>query len=198
MPVDCTKALGFWTVGIQYLHLVQAVSNETHDQGNRHIVVTDDINNHNEYSEQTKWSDFNLVIPLLFNFYHGLEVILKGFRHANGVAGSHSHSLSNLLTDFKANNPGNDLIPLFEKYILQPNLPTILSEFCTESGITIDDYYQALKYPQSTRGDQYHHHPLKYRESEGAAFFSELRDDIQKLREKMVSLGRNLCQNITT
>lgn len=193
MPIDCTKALGFWNVGIQYLHLVQSVSNETHYQGNTHTVISENVLSYNEYVEETKWSDFNLVIPLLFNFYHGLEVILKGFRYANGVTGGHSHRLSNLLTDFETHNPGNDLIPLFEKYILQPNLPTILADFCSSSGISIDDYYQALKYPESTRGVQYNHHPLKYSESGGASFFAELRDDIKTLREKTVELGRTIC-----
>ena len=76
---NCDKALGFWRVGIQYLHLVQAVSNETHRQGNAHLVMSDETITTGKYMEETKWSDHNLVIPLLFNFYHGLETILKGF-----------------------------------------------------------------------------------------------------------------------
>lgn len=114
MPSDCTKALGFWTVGIQYLHLVQAVSNETHRQGNAHTVISDIPLAESEYAEQTKWSDHNLVISLLFNFYHGLEVILKGFRIAIGMSGRHSHKLSVLLTEFKTQYPGDALIPLLE------------------------------------------------------------------------------------
>ncbi len=197
MPTNnCTEALGFWTIGIQYLHLVQAVSNETHQQGNTHVVISDDNICVNEYQEQTKWSDHNLVIPLLFNFYHGLETILKGFCLAKRIAGRHTHKLSDLLTEFKTNYPGSDLIPLFEKYIVQANFPAILADFCTTSGITMDDYYQALKYPVSTRGQQYQHHPLKYRESEGSAFFCELRDDIAEIRAKTVSLGRSECPGI--
>jgi len=196
MPANCTEALGFWTIGIQYLHLVQAVSNETHQQGNTHVVVSDDNICVNEYQEQTKWSDHNLVIPLLFNFYHGLETILKGFRVAKGVTGHPTHKLTGLLTEFKTNYPRSELIPLFEKYIIQANLPTILAHFCTTSCITMDDYYQALKYPISTSGQEYHHHPLKYRESEGAAFFSELRDAIADIRSKTVTLGRSICPSV--
>jgi hypothetical protein len=190
---DCAKALDFWTVGIEYLHLVQAVSNETHNQGNAHVVISETPLTESEYAEQTKWSDHNLVMPLLFNFYHGLEVILKGFRLASGLGGRHSHKLSDLLTEFKTQYPEDDLIPLLEKYILQTNLPPILSEFCTTSGITIDDYYQTLKYPESTQGVQYEHHPLKYRAEEGAMFFAELRDDIEKIRRKTVSLSGSVC-----
>ena len=193
MPDDWTKALGFWTVGIQYLHLVQNVSNETHHQGNLHFVIIDDILTESEYAEQTKWSDHNLVIPLLFNFYHGLEVILKGFSFSSGLAMCYSHKLSDLLRNFKSQYPSNDLIPLLEKYILQNHLPIILLEFCTTSRITIDDYYQSLKYPESTRGLRYDHHPLKYRAEEGASFFAELRDDIEAIRKKTVRLGRSLC-----
>lgn len=196
MSTSCTKALGFWTIGIQYLHLVQAVSNETHRQGNIHIVIASDTICESGYSDQTKWSDHNFVIPLLFNFYHGLETILKGFRSAKRVSGRPTHKLTVLFAEFKRHYPSADLIPLFEKYIIQANLPVILAEFISTSGITIDDYYQSLKYPVSTGGQHFQHHPLKYRDSEGATFFSELRDDIAEIRTKTVSLGRSECPNI--
>ena len=193
MPGDCAKALGFWTVGIQYLHLVQSISNETHQQGNAHFVVSNTEITATAYAEATKWSDHNLVIPLLFNFYHGLEVILKGYIHANESGAIHSHKLSELLITFKSYHPCSPLYALFEKYIIQTKLPAILAEFCSTSSITIDEYYQALKYPESTRGNQYHHHPLKNREAEGANFFAELRDDIERIRIESVASGRIIC-----
>jgi hypothetical protein len=131
MPVYCIKASSFWTVGIQYLHLVQSVSNETHRQGNAHIITSDTEITATAYAEATKWSDHNLVIPLLFNFYHGLEALLKGFLHAKGVPVINSHKFSDLLSSFKSNYPCNPLTALFEKYIIQNLLPIILADFCT-------------------------------------------------------------------
>jgi len=40
MASNCEKSLGFWTIGIQYLHLVSAVSNEIINQDNAHCIVS--------------------------------------------------------------------------------------------------------------------------------------------------------------
>lgn len=192
---NCDKALGFWRVGIQYLHLVQAVSNETHRQGNAHFFMSNDKITTDKYMEETKWSDHNLVIPLLFNFYHGLETILKGFLCAKTPQVKPSHRLSQLLASFKADFQDSSLIPYFEKYIDKDKLPNILLEFCRKSNISIDDYYQALKYSEGTSGNQYQHYPLKYQGQYGIQFFVDLRNDIERIRRESVSLGRKMCPN---
>jgi hypothetical protein len=82
---------------------------------------------------------------------------------------------------------------LFGKYINSEQLPLILDDFCRTSSITIDDYYQALKYAEGTRGNLFKHHPLKYKGEDGVNFFIELSDDIEKMRRESVSLGNKLC-----
>lgn len=194
---NCTKASQFWQVGDNYLHLVQAVLDKNNEQGNAlGVTKQGSIPDEQELAEGTLWSDFNVAIPLLFNFFHGLEVILKGFRLVKGLDGRRSHKLSDLLSDFKSQYSGEDLIPLFEKYIVKENLPSILREFCATSEITIDEYYQALKYPESMKEKQYQHNTLMYKGSKGAAFFGELNNDIGKIRKKTLSLGRNICPGI--
>jgi hypothetical protein len=192
---SCDKALGFWVVGIQYLHLVQAVSSEIHRQGNTHIIMSDETITTDEYMEKTKWSDHNLVIPLLFNFFHGLETLLKGFLCANRIQVKKSHKLSELLISFKNEFYYSSLIPYFEKYIDKDKLPNILSEFCNKSNIGIDEYYQALKYSEGISGNQYQHYPLKYQGQKGVQFFDDLRKDIEKIRQGSISLGRKICQH---
>ena len=192
---NCDKALGFWKAGIEYLHLVQAVSNETHRQGNVHMVISDEKISAEKYMDKTKWSDQNLVIPLLFNFYHGLEVLLKGFLCTTKIQIKASHRLSWLLSSFKAEFQNSNLIPYFEKYIDKNKLPDILLEFCSKSNVSIDDYYQALKYSEGTSGNQYQHHPLKYQGQKGVQFFADLRNDIEKIRRESVTLGRKICPN---
>lgn len=195
MNNNCDRALGFWTVGIQYLHLVQTVAAETAKQGNSWIVISDAPNSTEKYDEKTTWSDHNLIIPLLFNFYHGLEVVLKGFLTAKGVSFRNSHKLSELLQDFNNHIPSNSLSVIFDKYINQQNLPSILKKYCAKSGISIDDYYQSLKYPESTRGNVFQHYPLKYKGEDGVQFFNDLINDIEIVRKDSVALGRNICPN---
>ena len=204
---NCDKALGFWKIGINYLHLVEAVSNETYRQGNNFVATWDvDMDERDstdegerasikEFRNQTKWSDFNLAIPLLFNFYHGLELLLKGFICAKDIQIEPSHKLSKLLLDFQNNFQNCELTPYFEKYIEQNKLPSVLSEFCSTSDISIDDYYQALKYPEGTSGSHFQHHPLQYRGQKGSQFFQDLGNDIEKIRKKSITLGREIYPN---
>jgi hypothetical protein len=186
------KALAFWTIGIQYLHLVQAVSNEICQSENIHILISDEPISIEQYDEKTKWSDHALILPLLFNFYHGLEVLLKGFLSTRGLPLEKSHKLSELLKKFKDEYPTSNLIPFFEKYIEQAYLPSILSDFCNSSNITIDEYYQALKYGEATSGRQYQHLPLKYKDKEGVSFFSDLKNDIELIRKESVNLEKQM------
>ena len=191
---ECAQALGFWTVGIQYLHMVEVVTRETIKQGNPFVVVSDGKLSLEEYAKQTNWSDHQLVIPLLFDFYHGIEVLLKGFLIATGFSPENRHNLSELLDTFESKFPSYALCTRFRKYIVTEYLPEPLAAFCSHSDVTIDDYYQALKYPVSTNGAMFHHSPLKYHGSTGLSFFEGLVSDIADIRKEAVSLGRSICQ----
>ena len=189
---NCHEALGYWTIGIQYLHLVEAVISETVSQRNAHFILSDDEIGWDQYARKTKWSDFRLVIPVLFDFYHGLEIVLKGFLVAAGVPPTTEHKLSRLVAAFEDKFPNSVIAETVKKYIEQDQLPDMLASFCATSGITIDDYYQALKYPQSARGNVYNHYPLKYRGQEGVLFFEELAKDIKEVVKQIVTLGRSI------
>lgn len=71
-------ALSFWSVSLQYLMLVENVSKETTSQGNT-WVMTSALGHisEEEYEEGTRWSDHTIIIPLLFNLYHGIESALE-------------------------------------------------------------------------------------------------------------------------
>lgn len=192
----CQEALGYWTTGLQYLHLVEHVIYETIAQRNAHVVISDKEISLEQYKLDTKWSDHNLVIPVLFNFYHGIEVVLKGFLVVTGASFKPNHKLSQLVAAFEEQNPGHVIGSMARKYIVQNQLPEVLASFCKTSGITIDDYYQALKYPQSTRGHEYKHYQLKYRGEEGMSFFVDLAKDIREVRPEIVTLGRSICPSL--
>jgi len=72
---------------------------------------------------------------------------------------------------------------------------TSVKFFCDSSSITIDEYYQSLKYAESTSGNEFHHRPLKYTGEEGAEFYSKLAHDIDHILKESVSLSSKLCEN---
>ena len=55
------------------------------------------------YDFETRWNDSNIGIPLLFNFYHGMELIMKGILSEEGVAFPKVHSLDDLVSELKEN-----------------------------------------------------------------------------------------------
>lgn len=85
---------------------------------------------------------------------------------------------------------------MIKKYVLQDQLPELLSEFCKTSGVTIDDYYQALKYPEGTKGKVYSHFPLKYQGKSGLQFFEILKIDLKKLVKEAVKLSWSICPEV--
>jgi hypothetical protein len=48
-------------------------------QGNKTMIFMDgDLSEEDsdlEFNEGTKWNDLNIGIPILFNFFHGIELI---------------------------------------------------------------------------------------------------------------------------
>jgi len=183
------RALGFWTIAIQYLDLSEKTSKKIHESGNEWIVVSRGSNwekQDAEYKERTAWSDHNLGIPVIFNFYHGLELTLKGIIIAKGID-MKNHKLNALLDAVDEINYTDKIVSLIRPYVFDEFLPTILKEFLQESNISISNWYQALKYPESNKGEIYNHHSLKYREKDGANFFKKLSEDIHEIRLELVS-----------
>jgi len=182
-------------IGLQYFHLVKNCIDETIKVENNWVIVTD--NEHNidweQYDIDTKWSDFNIVIPIIFDYYHGIEVVMKGFLLANNPCISNTkHKLSGLLSEFIKLYPNNLLGNIFQRYIEKSKMPELLNDFCSSSQIDIDEYYQALKYPNSTYNRIYDHYSLMYKGKNGKAFFIDLRNDINDIMNQIIILGKNL------
>ncbi|MDQ7075608.1 MAG: hypothetical protein Q9O24_10765 [Gammaproteobacteria bacterium] len=75
---EYVTAISFLTISLQFFSLVQNSLQEIILSKNEWIVVSDDEATIEEYEKKTAWSDHQVIIPVLFNFYHGLELFLKG------------------------------------------------------------------------------------------------------------------------
>ncbi|MEX0906090.1 MAG: hypothetical protein WD604_09780 [Balneolaceae bacterium] len=190
MKKKYNRAIDFLKVGIQYLSIVELSSNKTYQQGNTNYYISSDPISAEKLEEETNWSDFNLVLPLLFNFYHGLEVLLKGFICLQENSIAKTHRLGELLAIFNKFYPNSKLIHLFEKYIHSEKLPSILADFCIKSSTTMDEFYLSLKYPEKNHKVAYNYNPLMFTGEKCKLSFKELRDDIQIFRQESVTLGR--------
>jgi len=158
-------------------------------QGNRTLILTSAESSEEfweKYEHLTRWNDFNIGVPILFNFYHGLELMLKGLILECGLSlDSKNHKLSQLLNKLKSGDktPSIGVIQILEKYINHG--PFI--EFFNSNSSSIDNFYQLLKYPESMKNERFHFYEIRGTEEKGLSRFKEIRQDIQKLREEIIS-----------
>jgi hypothetical protein len=147
----------------------------------------DDIREH--YREITKWSDFRIFIPVLFNFFHGIELLLKGANYKLVLTQKQQHhKLSFLYSEFKTNYP--DMIKIaviLEKYIFPNQLNCkILNDFYQLNGINDSSrFYESFKYPADKSLDKiFNYMELKNLKDEGINFFKQIIMDIEILRSE--------------
>jgi len=190
------KALRLFEIGIQYLDLTQKVALEISKSGNVWMFVQDGADFKNldkEYEKATYWSDHNIAIPVLFNFYHGIELILKGLIQLSGEKPK-GHKLKELF-DKALNLYGSvEFLKVLKTYIYENDMPSLLKSFLNASKIDINEWYQAFKYPDSFNQNEYDHSPLKYQEEKGASFFNELNLNISSIRKSLVPFVRKNTQ----
>ena len=194
-------ASSFWTVAFQYLMLVENVARETASDRNPLGLIKDVKEGpitENEPLGATRWSDHTLIIPLLFNLYHGIELLVKGFLLITpGVDVKPRHSIQRLCREFSAAYPNEkELNAFFQKYTEESQLPSLLNEFLRDNALTFGDLYQSLRYPSDQDFmDLNLYVQLKHRGMRGVNFFQELHDGIKLIRPLAVRLGHSLEVN---
>lgn len=188
------KELSYWQIGIQYLHLAQHVAGLIVESGNKLVVISDREITEEFYEKETRWADHNIALPLLFNFYHGLEVILKGFLVAKGMNINHTHKLTELLHLFDEKYESNALSRNISNYVDQDKLKEPLNSFFKTSSVTTDPFYQALKYPESTKGSAFMYEELVEKGAGGVWFYKTFTKDIQLIRREAVKLGYSILK----
>lgn len=191
-------ALSFWTVSFQYLMLVENVARETAAQGNTWFMTKNAKDGEitpEEYVEGTRWSDHTLIIPLVFNLYHGVELLVKGFLLASpDKKVKPKHSIGRLCREFALAYPNEkELIAFFRRFSEEQRLPSLLSSFLRDNGLTLDDLYQAVRYPSDQDFQTLRKYvELKYKGEDGLPFFNEHADELKAIRVAAVRLGRSL------
>lgn len=189
------SALSLWKASFQFLSLVEITSQGTLSQGNKCFVIKDLPITEEEFEEETKYSDCNIAIAVLFNLYHGIELLVKGFLLMKGPV-KPKHNIRELCMEFKAKYPfERELNEFFTKYTDNADLPTCLKEFFTENEIEFKDLYEALRYPSNPNFERMKtYSSLAYKGGDSLPFFQELHNDIVKVRRVAVKLGRSFEQ----
>ena len=182
-----SDALSFYSLAGQFLRLAENAAELIVHEGNLHAVVTDDEITPTQYKQMTRWSDHAVGIAILFSFYHGVELVLKGCVSLFGPVPT-SHSLTSLLEQLKKAEPNAPLVATLANYVGQINPFSPMGKFLAANNISIDKWYQALKYPRSTTNKSFSHLELKYGASYTVDYWNSLKLDSALVRKQAAQL----------
>ena len=195
--------LGLLTLADKYLGLVRNVLQENIKGGQCPVRSYDVSNNKSfdweKYFEDTKWDYREIIIPILFNFYHGLELRMKGslvlLSHYNISA---DHKLTGLLNDFRKNYKNqHKTIQFLEKYIDTNFMPEYLKSWFVKHNLQIDNYYHFLKYPFDKKFEKsYNYFELKYDlDSEAVNLSEAMVEDIRLFLQETRNIFHELSKS---
>ena len=149
-----TKTLKFYKLGHQFLNSSKVLLEKLVENDNRQVVISNFEITEEYYNEQTKYSDFNIIIPILFNYYHGLELIIKAALEQVGKLKKDRHNMEDLIKRLKEEykedeNFINCIIEKIDKPI------QIVNKFQTDNNrINGFSVYEALRYPDNKSADK--------------------------------------------
>jgi len=191
-----------WTVLLfsdKYITMVENTLEMAIKSGNPSVIISDSFITEQDLINKTKYCNYTIIIPLLFLFYHWIELVLKGFllalvKEDDDIKKISHHNVIKLLRKFK-NNFSNekDIIIFFEKYTKKNNLPNLLKMFFNKNNLSVRDYYTFFKYPLDKNFNiKYDYSSIQYTNKEGLTFFKDLLKDIDRYKKPIVELGRKL------
>jgi hypothetical protein len=180
----------------QYYNVTKNLLFNMIDSGNPFSLVSALESTEEMLNEHTKHSSFRVILPLLFCFYQGTELLLKAFvLEKNNI--KYRHSIEDILKDFKKLYPCEGvIIDTLDKY-LGKNKIGFIDNFCKVNNLTsLNEIYNALRYPDHM-DKLVDYMNLEYSPHE---FFlielSEMMSDIDKLMLNCARLFRKMEDEI--
>ncbi len=175
----------FWT-------LTKESINEMGKQGNKKLIMSlydsneTDEQSHKNYYQKTKWNDFNIGVPILFNFYHGLELCMKGLLQEIGkIPTNKTHKLSGYFQIISENDSVfiPEIIASIGKVL---NSENPFYDFFKSNNSNVDNYYQLLRYPESIKGNNFLHGEIRGREEIGLNNFNSIKNSCIEIENAII------------
>ena len=161
----------------QFLNLAKEAINEMEKQDNRTLTLSDAKENKDdswsEYENNTRWNDMNVGVPILFNFYHGLELMMKGLTFEVSKDVKLDHNIESIYKNLASMPDGisNELISLFSKYIVDDSP---FHQFFKDNKSSPKDFFNVLKYPESKNKTRFSFSTIRGNEDNGLKRFIEM------------------------
>ena len=159
--------------------------------GNPMILTSENRFTEDDIIEGLRYSSCSIMLPALFCFYQGIELLLKGFiaLHNNN---KYTHDFENLITGFKMYYSNSDnFIKIIEKYV--NDYPFFIKEYCKKNNIkNTTELYHSLRYPDIKYFETVDYSSLEY-DFDGLFIpkLTELSEDINLIMKYSVKLFRD-------
>lgn len=126
------------------------------ETGNNDIVISSGDQTIEEgwkKAEETfNWNANSIGIPVLFNFYHGLELFIKGFMSNEKIIEQKTHVLSDLYKELKSQKSAPPKVLDVLKQILFAK-DNALSRFFLDNESNVDKFYLLFRYPVNDKNE---------------------------------------------
>jgi hypothetical protein len=131
-------------------------------------------------------NDNNIGIPVMFNFYHGLELFMKGLLQVENITLDRTdHDLQALYKKIKEHEAHYtpSLLRVLKKHIYNEKS---YNPFFKDNGITVNQFYLGLKYPQSKDGSkEYNYSSIRGKQEQTLKIYLAMNNAINDLKEEM-------------
>ncbi len=194
-------AMKWGNLAFKFFNSAEALASLINESGNVHILiedVTDQIDKSisiENYNQKTKFSDHNLAEPVIYNFYHGIELLMKGAIFSKGSTIKKGHDLKKIFEEFKKIRSNEEiLLKVLNKHIDTSQMEELnpIRKFCERNSIDTSSFFMALRYPESLKNKDFIHFDLKYNSEDGANYFKKMSEDIAIMKKHYGILFQNI------
>jgi len=176
----------FIPIALHFWNIVQLLVEQMQTSGNKWSIQDDYSEEDNGVNEIFKRNDISLGGPLMFNFYHGLELFMKGLLELENISlDKTNHNLKDLYKIIKENESrySVSLIQVLKKHIYNQKS---YNPFFKDNDMDVNDFYIGLKYPQNRDGSkEYNYASIRGKEEETLKIYLAMNGAINELKEEM-------------
>jgi len=183
-PKKPQVASEFGVTGQRYLLTAHSILSEIIDSRNQWVAVSDIEITEETYTSRTTWSDFNTIVPTLFLFYHGLELIAKALLLHDCGERVGNHNLLSLLDKVGKQCRRQAFTDTARKYVTSDSsTPDFLRKFLVRNRRCVDTgkLSELLRYPEDTKAVSFDHTSLHYNGDSIIKDLIRMQGDIKKL-----------------
>ena len=181
----------FIPIALQFWNIVQLLVAQMQTSGNKWSIPSDVNEDESQEEEKRlneifKRNDNNIGIPVMFNFYHGLELFMKGLLQVENITLDRTdHDLQALYKKIKEHEAHYtpSLLRVLKKHIYNEKS---YNPFFEDNKISVNQFHLGLKYPQSKDGSkEYNYASIRGKQEKTLKIYLAMEDAINELKEEM-------------